>query len=66
MRARPSAQAVAGDYVIGINANSASETSQLAYRFTVDTSRWWGVFGVIVIAGAIAALFWVFRRYGRR
>jgi uncharacterized membrane protein len=66
VRVQPSADAVAGDYVIGVTGSSESETSDLVYRFTVDTSRWWGVFGVIVIAAAIGALFYVFRRYGRR
>jgi uncharacterized membrane protein len=66
VRAIPSTDAVAGDYAIGVTATSTSETASVAYRFTVETSRWWGVIGVIIIAAALGALFYVFRRYGRR
>jgi uncharacterized membrane protein len=35
-------------------------------RYAVETSGRWGLVGILVIAGAIAALVGVYRRYGRR
>lgn len=66
VRIEPAANAVAGDYAIGISARSGGDTAELAYRFTVETSRWWGAVGVGVIVLAFIVLFVVFRRYGRR
>ncbi len=36
------------------------------YRFTVETSLFGAVIGVVLIIVAIGGLLWVFRRYGRR
>lgn len=66
VRVEPAANAVAGDYAIGVTARSGSDTAEVAYRFTVETSRWWGAVGVAVIVAAFVVLFVVFRRYGRR
>jgi uncharacterized membrane protein len=65
-RIRPSGNAVAGDYDVTLTASSAGTTKDVALRFAVGTSGLFGFFGVAVIVVAIAALLWVFRRYGRR
>lgn len=66
VRIKPSGDAVAGDYAVGVEARASGESSDLAYRFSVETSRWWGAVGVAVIVAAFAVLLAVFRRFGRR
>jgi len=65
-RIRPSGNAVAGDYDVSLTASSAGTTENLAIRFAVGTSGLFGFFGITIIVLAVAALLWVFRRYGRR
>lgn len=66
VRIQPAGNAVAGDYAVGITASAGGETSDLAIRYTVETSRWWGALGIAVIVVAFVILFFVFRRFGRR
>lgn len=62
----PDGKAIAGDYIVGINA-SASETSDEAdIRVTVHTSTLWGLVGVVIIIGVISWVIWTFKKYGRR
>jgi len=65
-RIQPSGDAVAGDYDVTLSAASAGTTENVALRFAVETSGLFGFFGIAVIVVAVAALLWVFRRYGRR
>ena len=62
----PAGSAVAGDYVVTVEARIPETTSQLELRTTVKTSGFWGFVGLLLIVGAIVGLAWVFRRYGRR
>lgn len=62
----PSDQAVAGDYVITFSADSEQASSQVDIRTTVNPSAVWGFVGIALIALTLAALAWVFRRFGRR
>lgn len=62
----PAGEAVAGDYSVQINASGEGSTESIEMRVTVETSPLWGFFGILLIAGAVGGLFWVFRRYGRR
>lgn len=62
----PAGNAVTGDYALGISARAGGETADLAYRYTVETSRWWGAIGIAIIVAAFVVLFGVFRRFGRR
>jgi uncharacterized membrane protein len=62
----PSGEAVAGDYVVGMQAQAEQANSSADLRVTVRTSRLWGVVGIGLIGAAAAGLAWVFRRYGRR
>lgn len=63
---KPVGDAIAGDYVVTLNASSDGTSENLEIRYTVETSGWWGLFAVLVILAAIAALAGVYRRYGRR
>jgi uncharacterized membrane protein len=64
----PSADAVAGDYVVTFKSaateNTTGESAQI--RFTVETSPIWALVGIALIALILGGLFYVFRTYGRR
>jgi uncharacterized membrane protein len=64
----PAGNAVAGDYVITFRASAADNqaTADANVRFTVETSLLWAVVGVALIVATLAALGWVFAKYGRR
>ncbi|HSM43587.1 MAG TPA: NEW3 domain-containing protein [Acidimicrobiia bacterium] len=62
----PSDQAIAGDYVITFSADSEQANAEVDIRTTVNPSPLWGFIGVALIALTLAALAWVFRRFGRR
>lgn len=62
----PSANAIAGDYVVTLSASTEGANESLQVRVTVETSPIWGVIGLLLILAAIGGLVWVFRRYGRR
>jgi uncharacterized membrane protein len=63
---QPAGDAITGDYQVTLSANGQSSNDSIDVRYTVETSTWWGLVGVIVIAVAVVALLWLFRRYGRR
>ena len=62
----PSGDAVAGDYLVNFSASAGEATGDIELRTTVQTSAAWGVVGLVLIVIAFAALFAVFRRFGRR
>jgi uncharacterized membrane protein len=63
----PSDQAVAGDYMITVNATPADGTKQSAdFRITVLTSTLWGVAGIGLIAVALGVVALAVMRFGRR
>jgi uncharacterized membrane protein len=62
----PSADAIAGDYELTINAKGAEATDDTVVRVTVETSPVWFLVGIGLIAVIFIGLFWVFRKYGRR
>lgn len=62
----PSGDAIAGDYVVSIDATAEEATETIDLRTTVKTSSLWGAVGILLIVGTLVGLGWVFRRYGRR
>ena len=62
----PAGNAVAGDYVVTIDATSEDADDEVAVRVTVETSTIWGVVGIALIGLVLLGLAFVFRRYGRR
>jgi uncharacterized membrane protein len=68
----PTGEAVTGDYKVTISAASAAAADAGAARgdlpmtFTVETSPFWLLAGFGLIVVILAALFYVFRTYGRR
>lgn len=65
-RITPAGDAVAGDYAVNLSAAGGGNNKSVEIRYTVETSGWWGLVGVLVIVIALAALLGVYRRYGRR
>lgn len=62
----PSEQAMTGDYVVSISADTAETSQSLDFRVSVKTETIWGIAGILIIAVVIGALGFVFHKYGRR
>jgi uncharacterized membrane protein len=62
----PSGNAIAGDYVVTMRADSDLDNATAEMRITIETSLLWGIVGVGLIALVLAGLWYTFRRYGRR
>ncbi|HEY8800266.1 MAG TPA: NEW3 domain-containing protein [Candidatus Limnocylindrales bacterium] len=62
----PSADAVAGDYVVSFTSSNDQARATQDIRFTVETSPIWALVGIGIIVAILAGLFYVFRTYGRR
>ena len=62
----PSAEAIAGDYQITFRASSDDADASMEVRSTVSPSAFGGLVGIGLILLTLAALAWVFRRFGRR
>lgn len=59
-------KAIPGDYVAYIDATTPEATSKITYRVTIETPLLWGWVGIAIIAAAIASVYYLFRKYGRR
>jgi uncharacterized membrane protein len=62
----PSTEAIAGDYSITFRANTDEADASMDVRSTVSPSAFGGLVGIGLILLTLAALAWVFRRFGRR
>lgn len=62
----PSAQAIAGDYMVAVRANGSGASDNADFRVTVRTSTLWGVTGLGVIGASALMLAFAVTRYGRR
>lgn len=62
----PADDAVTGDYMVTLTAEQDGQQSSTDIRFTVETSRWWGLAGILLIVAVGVGLWYVFRVYGRR
>jgi uncharacterized membrane protein len=62
----PGAQAIAGDYVVSMDASGDGFDQTASYRVTVETSTLWGVTGLAVIGAALLVLVGAVGRFGRR
>ena len=63
---RPDGQAIAGDYVVQINAGAPETTGSAEFRITVKTPTLWGAVGILIIALVVAGVGYTFSKYGRR
>lgn len=62
----PSAQSLAGDYMVKLHARSGGQSADGDLRVSVTTSSLWGISGAILIAIALLILIGAVARYGRR
>lgn len=62
----PSGDAIAGDYVVTLEADGGDASDEAELRTTVETSALWGAIGIGLIALVIGSLAYIFRRFGRR
>ncbi|HVV62207.1 MAG TPA: NEW3 domain-containing protein [Pseudolabrys sp.] len=63
---RPTAKAIAGDYVTTLNASSRGENASARFRVTVTTSTVWGIAGAGIIGAALLIMVGAVARFGRR
>lgn len=62
----PPDNAIAGDYLVAIDASGAGAYNSTSYRVTVLTSTVWGIAGLGIIGAAVIVLAAAVTRYGRR
>jgi uncharacterized membrane protein len=63
---KPAKDALSGDYNVSVAVNGASKSKTLDLRYTVKTSRSWGLLGIALIVVAVVVLAGVIRKVGRR
>jgi uncharacterized membrane protein len=63
---KSSDKAIPGDYVVKITSKTPETSSTADFRIAVKTSLLSGWVGILLIAAVIAAVVYLFRKYGRR
>ena len=63
---KASRQALPGDYVTKITARAPEADTTTDFRISVKTPMITGWIGVVVILAALGAVYYLFRKYGRR
>lgn len=63
---KASKKALPGDYVLKMEARMPEVTSNVDFRMTVETSWVYGWMGIVIIAVVLGAIYFLFRKYGRR
>lgn len=58
--------AIPGDYVTNIEAKTPEVNSKISFRISVKTPMLWGWIGVFIIVLALAGVFYLFKKFGRR
>ena len=66
MTIKPTEKAIAGDYMVTMNARAEGTSTSARFRTTVETSTMWGIVGLGVIGLAVIVLAMAVMRYGRR
>lgn len=59
-------KAIPGDYVTKITAKTPETKSLASLRISVKTPLLWGWMGILIIAGTLGVIFYLFKKYGRR
>lgn len=63
---KASDEAIAGDYMVKLNASSTEASANANIRMAVRTSALWGWIGLVVIITAMGSIIYLFRKFGRR
>jgi uncharacterized membrane protein len=59
-------KAIAGDYVVNLEAKTPEVSSKASFRVSVETSLLWGWLGILIILVALGGVYYLIRKYGRR
>ncbi len=59
-------KAIPGDYVSKITAKTPEISSTASLRILVKTPLLWGWLGIFIIVGTLGAMYYLFKKYGRR
>ncbi|HWV74969.1 MAG TPA: NEW3 domain-containing protein [Pseudosphingobacterium sp.] len=59
-------KAIAGDYVVNLEAKTPEVSSKASFRVSVETSLLWGWLGIFIILAALGGVYYLIRKYGRR
>ena len=62
----PTSDAITGDYNVVMTAKATEASGNTTIRVSVQTPAYWWIAGILLIVAVFAALYWVFRTYGRR
>lgn len=62
----PDDKAIAGDYMTDLTAKTPAVSSMAPLRVSVDTPLLWSWSGILIILAALGAVYYLFRKYGRR
>ena len=63
---KASKKALPGDYVTSMTAKTPEVNTDAQFRIAVKTPMLWGWVGVLIILSAVGAVYYLFRKYGRR
>jgi len=63
---KPDKKAIAGDYVVNIDASTPEASSKASFRISVRTPVVWGGVGILIILVALGGVYRLFQKYGRR
>lgn len=59
-------KAIPGDYISKITARTPEVSSEASIRVLVKTPLMWGWLGIFIIIGTLGAIYYLFKKYGRR
>ncbi|QAY65920.1 NEW3 domain-containing protein [Paenibacillus protaetiae] len=59
-------KALAGDYVVNVNAAAPEKSANAQFRVAVKSSVLWGWIGIVIILAVIGGIYGLFRKFGRR
>lgn len=59
-------KAIAGDYLVSLDASTQEVKSSADMRVTVKTSTLWGIVGLLIILAVVFIVYKAFQTYGRR
>jgi uncharacterized membrane protein len=59
-------KAIPGDYVITVDSKTPEVNSSVSFRISVKTPILMGWLGILIIIAVVAAIFYLFKKFGRR
>lgn len=62
----PSDEAMSGDYVVVLTASNSETSDDAEFRVSVKTETVWGLVGIALLVVIVIALWFIFKKFGRR